>query len=178
MSSAQHIILGSYKAENPDSLAQSPSSDGRNTFSRANVFGMFLTLSLCLLVQPFGSLLYTKPKGAFGRVIFFFWRLNPLACVMEVLLLAIALIDGIWMALKEWRAPSGSPIGFWKHLQVTATAVQLLRGIGQLPEHWRALGEEPQQSGIARSSAIADEPSLPRAGSPHGSDRLVTAAIS
>jgi hypothetical protein len=67
----------------PDLL---PAAEDDNTFSRASVFGVVLTLSFCLLTQPSGSLLYKKPSSVFGRVVFFFWRLNPLACAAEALL--------------------------------------------------------------------------------------------
>ncbi len=56
---------------------------------------MFLTLSLCVLVQPYGSLLYIKPRNAFGREVIFFWQLNPLACILEAVLLTVTLAEGV-----------------------------------------------------------------------------------
>jgi hypothetical protein len=38
--------------------------------SRRAAFGIFLTLSFCLVTQPFGSLFYRN-------VVVFLWRLNP-----------------------------------------------------------------------------------------------------
>ena len=60
---------------------QSPQyQDKSNQFSLGDLFGMFLTLSLCLLTQPYGSLLYRLPSEADGtrllRALFFLWRLN------------------------------------------------------------------------------------------------------
>ncbi|KAL8339637.1 hypothetical protein RB601_005970 [Gaeumannomyces tritici] len=49
------------------------------TVSRAEVFGIFLTLSLCLLSQPTGSLVY-RPRSILP------WRLNPLASLAEAVL--------------------------------------------------------------------------------------------
>jgi hypothetical protein len=125
------------------------------TFSRANVLGLYLTLSFCLLVQPYGSLLYPKPKTILGRIVFFFWRLNPISAILEVVLLAVALVDGIWIALKAWRTPPEEPLGFWKQLRITATATQLLRSHGRLPEHWRALAQEAQHSAAAQPASPA-----------------------
>ncbi len=66
-----------------------------NTVSRGNTFGLYLTLGFCLLAQPYGSLLYPKPRSVLGRIVFFFWRLNPISTLFEVVLLSIALADGI-----------------------------------------------------------------------------------
>ncbi|KAL8285868.1 hypothetical protein RB600_010032 [Gaeumannomyces tritici] len=56
----------------------SPGSHG-GTVSRAEVFGIFLTLSLCLLSQPTGSLVY-RSRSILP------WRLNPLASLAEAVL--------------------------------------------------------------------------------------------
>jgi len=104
-----------------------------NTFSLANVFGVFLTLSFCLLTQPFGSLLYAKPAGVFGRIVFFFWRLNPLACLAEAVLILYGLLDAIWMAIRNLHGAPTTRVGFGESMHITATAILLLRGHGRLP---------------------------------------------
>ncbi|TRX96805.1 hypothetical protein FHL15_002111 [Xylaria flabelliformis] len=108
---------------------------GDNTFSRANVFGLFLTLALCLLVQPYGSLLYAKPRSVLSRSVFFFWRLNPLSCILEVFLLAIAGADGVVAAVRAHRTLSEDSEGFWRHFQCTLRAITLLRAQGRLLFH-------------------------------------------
>ncbi|KAI0187789.1 hypothetical protein F4808DRAFT_466319 [Astrocystis sublimbata] len=100
---AQQMHLG---LSNNTISPASPMGQSQNTFSRANVFGLFLTLILCLLVQPYGSLLYQKPTSIVGRSIFFFWRLNPVGCVLEAALLAVAVIDGIIVAVRAPHDPA------------------------------------------------------------------------
>ncbi|KAI0874303.1 hypothetical protein GGS24DRAFT_350447 [Hypoxylon argillaceum] len=121
----------------------SPPISSDNTFSRANVFGLFLTLALCLLSQSYGSLLYKKPKNVIGRSIYFFWRLNPLACVLEAFLLAIAVADGVVTAIIARRRNSSEDAGgFWCHLRATFRAITLLRGHGRLPDHYKTIGND------------------------------------
>lgn len=134
MSSSQHELL--------TESGSTPSDDGNNAFSRANAFGLFLTLSFCLLVQPVGSLLYTWPPSSFGRAIFFFWRLSPLASAMEALLLVIGLLDSIRDAFMEQHMSLEGPMGFWKHLQLNIMAVRSLREQEQLPDHHGAIDNE------------------------------------
>ena len=117
-----------------------------------------------------------KPHSVLGRMIFFFWRLNPLACIMEVILLAIAFVDGIWLALKQSLSASANSMSFWNHLRTTATAIQLLRVHGRIPEHWRAFIDSQRQSGAAHASAINDAHSPPLAGNPYHNNQLDTLA--
>lgn len=136
----------------------SPIADANNSaFSRANVFGLFLTLAFCLLLQPYGSLLYMRPRSSSGRVVFFFWRLNPLACFMESVLLAVAFFDGIHFALKRPLARQNHPLSSWKHLRVTATAIQLLRAHGKTLDHWRVFvdNSQPAQTGSSNVTAMS-----------------------
>lgn len=125
---------------------ETTASGNENAFTRANIFGLFLTLAFVLLVQPFGSLVYAKPKSPVGRTIFFFWRLNPLACALEVLSLIIALIHGIFTAVKSKRHAPGNQLRFHENLQVTAVAVTLLRRHGRLPDHWVAFANSQRTS--------------------------------
>lgn len=85
----------------------SPVSHG-STVSRAEVFGIFLTLSLCLLSQPTGSLVY-RPHSILP------WRLNPLASLAEAVLILtcfttviVASILGSPSTASIWTAP-------WSH---------------------------------------------------------------
>jgi hypothetical protein len=55
-----------------------------NTFTRGAMFGLFLTLSFCLLSQPYGSLVYRSQCGVF-------WRLSPLACIYEAAIIFLEL---------------------------------------------------------------------------------------
>lgn len=129
-----------------------PSNDENSTFSQANVFVLFLSLSLCLLVQPFGSVLYVRPTSILGRTVFFFWRLNPLACILEVLLLLFALVDGVWAAFQQRHVSPDNPMGFWGHLQVTFAATSLLRSHGRLPDHSKAAGNGSQYFRMTQAS--------------------------
>lgn len=88
-------------------------------FSRANLFGMFLTLQLCQLTQPYGSLLFRGSSG-------FLWRVNPIASFVEALIIATYLLRTIWQA---WREGQGFERTLWgKKLRATASALLLLRG--------------------------------------------------
>ncbi|KIM72613.1 hypothetical protein PILCRDRAFT_15962 [Piloderma croceum F 1598] len=67
--------IPSAASDSPPSLIQSSS-----IFTCANIFGLFLTIQICQLTQPYGSLLF---RGTHG----WFWRVSPLAslegCIME-----------------------------------------------------------------------------------------------
>ena len=68
------------------------------------------------------------PKNAFGPCVLFFWRLNPLACIIEVLLMVVALVDSIRFATSQsLSTPSSKLLTFWKSLRVSVTATHLLR---------------------------------------------------
>lgn len=94
-------------------------------FTAANVFGLFLTLVLCLLSQPVGSLLYCAGRpGSLRSIVLTLWRLNPLACVSEALIISIAIGQTTWAtfqnqqaSFREWRT----------RLRRTAAALLLLR---------------------------------------------------
>ncbi|KAI8630808.1 hypothetical protein F5Y19DRAFT_483451 [Xylariaceae sp. FL1651] len=106
----------------PDAVA-----DSSNTFTRANVFGLFLTLSICLLIQPIGSFLFARPSGSVGRVLFFFWRLNPIACIVEAVFLLATFCDGVLEAIKGRQQPEYACLGFWTRVRISLAAVSLLR---------------------------------------------------
>lgn len=91
-------------------------------FSRANLFGMFLTLQLCQLTQPYGSLLFRGSSG-------FLWRVNPIASFVEALIIGYYLLKTIWQA---WRDGHGFRRTPWaKILRSTASALLLLRGAAE-----------------------------------------------
>lgn len=124
----------------PVQLETLPLATSNKTFSRANVFGLFLTISFCLLVQPYGSLLFPRPRHTVCRVVFFFWRLNPLACLLDSALLLIAFTDGIYFAVSRPLSGPGQGKSVWEHIRLTATATRLLRlRCREVPDHWRAL---------------------------------------
>jgi hypothetical protein len=103
-----------------------------NIFSQANLFGLYLTIAICLLAQPQGTLLYIQPRNFVGRCIFFFWRLNPLACAAEVMLVLLALVDSVrFAALQSRSATSAKATVFWKSLRLSAAAICLLRCRGK-----------------------------------------------
>ncbi|KAI0865941.1 hypothetical protein F4860DRAFT_509124 [Xylaria cubensis] len=149
---AQQMVLGPSNNNTIPPASPPPLLSSENTFSRANVFGLFLTLALCLLVQPYGSLLYLKPTSAVGRSVYFFWRLNPLACVLEVVLLAMAVFDGIVAAVRWRHDPSEESMGFWRHLQGTFRAISLLRSCGRLPDHYKTNRLEGAHQSIAEAT--------------------------
>jgi hypothetical protein len=62
----------------PASDSHSSSTQSPSAFTRANIFGMFLTIQLCQLTQPYGSLLF---RGVHG----WFWRVSPIASFLESL---------------------------------------------------------------------------------------------
>lgn len=91
--------------------------------------GLFLTLSFCLLAQPTGSLLYSRPTIFVDGMVSFFWRINPLTGAMEAVLVLVAFLDTVrrWLltlTLSEGRASQG----LFNRLHITARALHLLRG--------------------------------------------------
>jgi hypothetical protein len=124
--------------------AASANPDGKQ-FSVANVVGLFLTLSLCLMTQPYGGLLHDPPSRSdsgnrFAKVVFLLWRLNPLACAAESLIIIGCLV---WTMLSvphhEQNDMSSSTFFAWckscwldgrmlRELNINATALLLLRG--------------------------------------------------
>lgn len=126
----------------PDSSATPPCSSD-SEFSLENVVGMFLTLSLCLLTQPYGSLFYSPPHDDESTTLkqsaFAFWRLNPLACLSEAVIVCFLLTQALGSAVKggvlpelSRRFPFYSPGSVrnrrWReHWHVHAAALLLLR---------------------------------------------------
>lgn len=115
---------------------------GNNVFSRANIFGIFLALSFCLLTQPHGSLLYMRPSRIPGRIIFFFWRLNPLACLVEAMVILYILVDGSRARWHHKPDDRNVPKTFKKRLQTAAAAALFLRRYTYLPEYWAILADK------------------------------------
>jgi hypothetical protein len=88
--------------------------DNNNQFSRANAFGMFLTLQLCQLTQPSGSLLFLGVSS-------FYWRCNPIASLVEACIIVWHLAESLLLSSK----PDAPPM--LKILQSSATGLLLLR---------------------------------------------------
>ena len=111
--------------------------DSSGEFSWQSVFGMFLTLSLCLCSQPVGSLFYSPQKGWLGRFMSVTWRLNPLACFLE----AVEILTALGLkAVQLWKDDHGPRFRLrdgdrgwidgtvWRNrLHVTAVALLLVR---------------------------------------------------
>ncbi|KPM37936.1 hypothetical protein AK830_g8615 [Neonectria ditissima] len=135
----------------PNASTPAPISSGSNEFSKANVFSLFAALSFCLLTQPVGSLLYIKPRGVIGRIAFFFWRLNPAACLIEAILVFIVLLGAIYDAVEAFFSQRPSPVSFAERFRITASALLLLRRHSDLPERWLLLIED-KESGSASSA--------------------------
>ncbi|KAI1270330.1 hypothetical protein F5Y18DRAFT_10399 [Xylariaceae sp. FL1019] len=95
-----------------------------DTFTRANVFGLFLALSLLLSVQPVGSFLFTKPTGRAGRVLFYLWKLNPGACIVDAIFIVAAFSSGVLAAIKHRHKDD---INVWTRVRISLTAIFLLR---------------------------------------------------
>ncbi|KAK1752208.1 hypothetical protein QBC47DRAFT_416686 [Echria macrotheca] len=92
-------------------------TDSSDQFKRENLVGMFLTLQLCQLTQPYGSLLFHGVSG-------FFWRCNPIASLVEALII-------LWhLGVKAWKAARrrDPPAVIVARLQETASGLLLLRG--------------------------------------------------
>lgn len=92
----------------PDSA--SPPSQTPSPFTRANVFGVFITIQLCQLTQPYGSLLVRVVNG-------WFWRISPIASFVE----GCIIITHLLLSRDE---PLRSRRGF----RVVAAALLLVRG--------------------------------------------------
>jgi hypothetical protein len=90
-------------------------TDGGNQFTRLNVIGMFLTLQLCQLTQPYGSLLFRGVSG-------YFWRCNPISSFVEACIIFWHL--GV-VIIQSWK--EGRPT-MRKRLQETSAGLLLLRG--------------------------------------------------
>jgi hypothetical protein len=104
--------------------AEAPES---SPFTQANLVGLFLTLSLCLLTQPWGSLLYRPLSRSWPLITqfcFFLWRLNPIACVAEAVVIAICLVDTIH---SVWRRDRFSLSSHAHELHITAATLLIFR---------------------------------------------------
>ncbi|CAI4213072.1 unnamed protein product [Parascedosporium putredinis] len=88
-------------------------TDTANEFTTANLIGLFLTLALCLLTQPWGSLVYRPPPRTappLAHLAFFLWRLNPVAAVAEAITTVACLGDAILqLCHRSARGSRGTP---------------------------------------------------------------------
>jgi hypothetical protein len=101
-------------------VSHGPSSSSQ-PFSRANVFSMFVTLQLCQLTQPYGSLLF---QGASG----FLWRCNPISSFVESCIIAVELVRSFWGSGR--KCPSASDYCYSK-MDVVETSRGRLVGRSQ-----------------------------------------------
>lgn len=95
-----------------------------------------------LLTQPYGSLFYVRPEAPFGRAVFFFHRLNPLACVVESVLIIYAFFGITQMAIhKHHRQALMEPrnTSLTSKLVIGAKAILFLREHPRVPKHRRKI---------------------------------------
>ncbi|KAF3920100.1 hypothetical protein AA313_de0201355 [Arthrobotrys entomopaga] len=78
-------LVAAHPTHPQDDPTASTSSQNLNTLTKANIFSAFVTLQLCFLTQPRGSLIYP------GRPVWL-WRFNPLLCAYETLLIFYLLV--------------------------------------------------------------------------------------
>jgi hypothetical protein len=99
----------------PDGGSAAAISDAApgQTFGRGDVFGVFLTLAFCLLAQPYGSLVYRRSCGMF-------WRLHPMLCATEALVIYYYLACTLSTPMARGR-------DWFTRLHAGATALLLLR---------------------------------------------------
>ncbi|KAK4189480.1 hypothetical protein QBC35DRAFT_462016 [Podospora australis] len=89
--------------EVPGPTTETTSNTG-NEISRDSIFGLFLTMSLCLLSQPYGSFLCRPASGRFGGLIFGFWRLLPIACFWEAIIIFHVACQTTWTKSDSSRS--------------------------------------------------------------------------
>ncbi|KAK3325930.1 hypothetical protein B0H66DRAFT_529941 [Apodospora peruviana] len=126
---------------------------GSSPFTQANLVGLFLTLMLCLLTQPWGSLVYPPPKDSRSRTVravFFIWRISPLACAIEAASILTCLLDTAIHLIQHCRHPDRGAPGVKQLLStcahefhVTAAALLLLRANGDSDGPIELLLSEP-----------------------------------
>ncbi|KAK6073774.1 hypothetical protein SCUP515_06696 [Seiridium cupressi] len=115
-------------------------SDNGNQFSLANLFGMFLTITI---------------SGPIGRAVFFFWRINPLACAAEALLVLYALCEVAWVAVTGSSHQNADPVthSIGERFDAGIAALLLVRKHSRLPPHWALAraneGTAPRESSVA-----------------------------
>ena len=107
--------LGSSMPPRNATSIQPAALDDSSQFTRSNVIGTFLTLQLCQLTQPYGSLLFHGVSG-------FFWRCNPIASLVEAAIIFWHLGAAVFGSWRTGRA------AILRQLQQTASGILLLRG--------------------------------------------------
>ncbi|KAK4218621.1 hypothetical protein QBC37DRAFT_465503 [Rhypophila decipiens] len=122
----------------PGSIAAPEKCESCDEFTRANLVGVFITLILCLLTQPSGSLYFRGHGG-------FFWRINPIASFVEASIISWYLGLAVWeVAVKRkdefkrrrtWRAKAALVL---RYMQRMAGALLLVRGQVDGPEGQRS----------------------------------------
>jgi hypothetical protein len=138
-----------------DTEQPNASAEIGNQVSRANVFGMFLTLSLCLLAQPYGSFLYSRPLSRISTFAFFIWRLNPLACAAESVAILYVFLRS-WLYISSLETP---PLRVRKVVQLKVAALLLLRTDKRSPGGNRILDQLPrfqESNNLARTQLLTE----------------------
>lgn len=115
-------------------VEQAPENDAQDesTFSAGSMFGTLLTLSICLLLQPKGSLIFWRPSSLLGRTLFFFLRLDPIVCALEAASVLQALMLILWRAIRSHGNPFREFGVFAANLQAGAAGLLFLRSHTEL----------------------------------------------
>lgn len=126
-------------------------------FTTANVAGLLLTMTLCLITQPWGSLFFRPPRKddpGIAQLCFFLWRLNPIASAAEAFFIGASLFDTARDLFHRQRVGSFDRINLFdmaSEFRDTAAALLLLRTGGddpQAPElHLRSAEDASLMSG-------------------------------
>lgn len=88
--------------------AAGEANDAGDALAKGDIFGMFLTICICLIAQPSGSLFYRPWCLPI-------WRLNPLATLAEAVLIAYCFaVHILFVVLDTVSAPADpGATGFW-----------------------------------------------------------------
>ena len=138
-------------------------------FSRANLFNTFITLQLFGFTQPYGSLLFRDVL--FRHVGGLSWRCNPIASVVEALIIALNILQEIFLCCREHGGlPPRKSV--WGRLRAVAGGLLLLRGATGAKDGGkliRQLMNEPFIDGYSRQRPVPATPeALQPAGPQHG----------
>ena len=122
--------------------------DESSQFTRLNVIGMFLTLQLCQLTQPYGSLLFRDAGG-------FFWRCNPIASLVEAAIIYRYLLVAIIRSWGEGRTVRLAS------LHKTASGLLFLRSIAGRHDVDNLLQRQRSGDASSQSDALPNVDQLP-----------------
>ncbi|KAM7191299.1 hypothetical protein V8F20_009354 [Naviculisporaceae sp. PSN 640] len=121
-------VISSAGHQGPFSTGTPEKSESCDEFTRANLVGVFITVILCLITQPSGSLYFRGHGG-------FFWRINPIASFVEAGIIFWYLAVAVWESvvkrrseLQRFRTCREKMTFVLAHVQQMAGALLLIRG--------------------------------------------------